>query len=77
MKNNPLVTHTPIAIVITTFCLFQIAMLQTYIRLMLLSKRTVETAHAKHNQQFSGDNRQASEDLRKKIKAPGSETGTY
>jgi hypothetical protein len=77
MRNNPLVTHTPIAIVITTFCLFQIAMLQTDIRLMLSSKRTVEAVHAKHNQQFSGGNCQASEDLKKNIKALNESTGTY
>jgi hypothetical protein len=63
MMNVILIAHMTIAVATATICLFQIATLQAYIRLMTLSKRMVEDVHAKHNQQFGGGNCQASEDL--------------
>jgi hypothetical protein len=63
IRNEPLMTHMPIAIVIIDFFLFQIAILRTHIRSMVLSRCIVEDVHAKYNQEFSGGNGQAGGDL--------------
>jgi hypothetical protein len=67
----------PIAIVIIDFFLFQIAMLRTHIRSMVLSRSIVEDAHAKYNQEFSGGNGQAGGDLGKTEDALSSRSAIY
>jgi hypothetical protein len=66
MRNATLVTHKPIAIAITTFLLFQMAMLQTHILSLVLSRWMAEDIHAKHNQEFSSGKGHTFADLRKK-----------
>jgi hypothetical protein len=66
MRNETLITHKPIAIATTTFLLFQMAMLQTHILSLVLSRWMAEDIHAKHNQEFSGGKGHIVADLRKK-----------
>jgi hypothetical protein len=67
MRNETLITHKPIAIVATTFLLFQMAMLQTHILSFVLFRWMAEDVHAKHDQEFSGGNGRTVADLRKKV----------
>jgi hypothetical protein len=65
MRNETLVTHKPIAIVTTTFLLFQMAMLQTHIPSLVLSGWMAEDIHAKHDQEFGRGKGHIVADLRK------------
>jgi hypothetical protein len=65
MRNETFVTHKPIAIVTTTFLLFQMAMLQTHVLPLVLSGWMAEDIHAKHNQEFGGGKGHIVADLRK------------
>jgi hypothetical protein len=68
MSNELLATHIPTEIATTTFCLFQIAILRTSMRLIVLTRRIVAGVHAKHNQEFGRGISQAAEDLGKREK---------
>jgi hypothetical protein len=68
MRNEVLVTHTPIEVTTITLRLFQMAKLQASIsmRSSALYRRTAKDIHAKQNQELSGGEGEVGEDLRER-----------